>query len=475
MSGFTIAVDRPDGTPAYRQIADRVREAISAGQLRPNDRLPSARSLAAQLGLARGTVDTAYALLAGEGYVQGRGPGGTVVSPLLPMPPPRQTIPPAALILPGPMAGAVPFRLGLPALDAFPRTLWSRLTARAARQAGPAELAYPDPAGFGELRESVATYLLVARGIACSSAEVVITAGFQGALALIAHAMLAPTDNVQRHEDPGNRIWIEDPGYFLAREGLARAGATLIPVPVDADGLNVAEAEATAPGARFAVVTPTHQAPTGVALSLPRRLALLEWATRTGAWIIEDDYDSEFRYTGRPLPALKSLDRTDRVLYVGSFSKVLFPGLRLGYLVPPAPLLPPLLAAARTLQAGLPVLEQRVVAAFMNEGHFARHLRRMRSLYAARRAALAAELGQAFGPRLTLALQAGGMHLLARLADAPPDTELVRRAAASGLAPTALSQQSMTGRAGDGLLLGFTNVPEATARALAQRLAAAIG
>ena len=465
MAAFTIEVDRPDGTPAYRQIADRVREAIAAGQLQPNDRLPSARSLAAQLGLARGTVDTAYALLAGEGFVQGRGPGGTVVSPLLPMPPPRRVTPPAVPILPGPMTGALPFRLGLPALDAFPRTLWSRLVARAARQAGPAELAYPDPTGFPELREAVATYLRVARGIACSSAEVIITAGYQGALALIAHAMLAPDD----------RIWVEDPGYFLAREALARAGATLLPVPVDADGLHVAEAEAHLPGARFAVVTPTHQAPTGVALSLPRRLALLDWATRTGAWIIEDDYDSEFRYTGRPLPALKSLDRSDRVLYVGSFSKVLFPGLRLGYLVPPAPLLGSLAAAARTLQAGPPVLEQRVVAAFMQAGHFGRHLRRMRSLYAARRAALADALGEAFGPRMSLTLQAGGMHLLARLADAPPDTEMVRRAAAAGLGPVALSHQSMTGRAGDGLLLGFTNVPEAAAPELARRLATAIG
>ncbi len=427
MNAFTIAVDRPDGTPAYRQIADRVREAIGAGQLRPNDRLPSARSLAAQLGLARGTVDTAYALLAGEGYVQGRGPGGTVVTPVMTMTPPRPTTPPATPIPPGPMAGALPFRMGLPALDAFPRTLWSRLTARAARQAGPAELAYPDPAGFHELRESVATYLRVARGIACSSAEVVITAGYQGALALITHAMLAP----------GDRIWMEDPGYFLAREALARSGATLIPVPVDADGLNVAEAEATAPGARFAVVTPTHQAPTGVALSLPRRLALLDWATRTGAWIIEDDYDSEFRYTGRPLPALKSLDRTDRVLYVGSFSKVLFPGLRLGYLVPPAPLLGSLQAATRTLQAGPPRAgAARVVAAFMQAGHFARHLRRMRSLYATRwRAALDGAMGQAFGPRLTLTLT-GGRHASARppvgCAAGHPRTGEARRGGRSG-------------------------------------------
>ena len=213
---------------------------------------------------------------------------------------------------------------------------------------------------------------------------------------------------------------MEDPGYFLARQALAQAGARLVaggrsmptgwmwPQPPPRPGRPLRRGDADAPGA------------TGVALSLPRRLALLAWATEAGAWIIEDDYDSEFRYTGRPLPALKSLDRTDRVLYAGSFSKTLFPGLRLGYLVPPAPLLPRLLGAARTLQAGLPALEQRVVAAFMTDGNFARHLRRMRSLYGARRTALAAALEHAFGPRLDLTLQAGGMHLLARLADAAP-------------------------------------------------------
>ncbi len=294
MSAFTIAVDRPDGTPAYRQIADRVREAISAGQLRPNDRLPSARSLAAQLGLARGTVDTAYALLAGEGYVQGRGPGGTVVSPLLPMPPPRQTSPPAALILPGPMAGAVPFRLGLPALDAFPRTLWSRLTARCSRLRQAVRPTWPIrirrvSANCADRSQPACGS---ARGITCSSAGGPPSpAGFQGALALIAHAMLAPTDNVHRHEDPGNRIWIEDPGYFLAREALARAGATLIPVPVDADGLNVVEAEAAAaPGALCRTSSPPIIGGADGAFHCPCRVASRCWEWRgsrgPAAWII---------------------------------------------------------------------------------------------------------------------------------------------------------------------------------------------
>ena len=465
MSKLSIGVDRGGGRPAFRQIADRVREAVAAGLLAPGDRLPPARVLAAQLGLARGTVDTAYALLAGEGFIEGRGAAGTIVSPLLsPAAPPP---PPAPAPVPeiGQVTGVLPFRMGLPALDAFPRTLWSRLAARIARRTGPAELAYPDPAGLPELRESIAAYLRVARGIACTPDQVIVTAGFQGALALAAAALLRP----------GDPVWVEDPGYFLAHGALRAGGARLVPVPVDPAGLDVAAGVAAAPDARLAVVTPTHQATLGVALSLPRRLALLDWAARQGGWIVEDDYDGEFRYSGHPLPALKSLDRADRVLYAGSFSKVLFPALRLGYLVPPAALHAELVAASRVLQGGLPALEQRIVAAFLAEGHFARHIRKMRGLYAVRRAALADALAAAFGDRLSLTLQAGGMHLLARLADAPPDREMVVRALAAGLAPAAVSTMSPSGRAEEGLLLGFTNVAEAAAPGLAARLATAIG
>jgi GntR family transcriptional regulator/MocR family aminotransferase len=222
------------------------------------------------------------------------------------------------------------------------------------------------------------------------------------------------------------------------------------------------------------VVTPTHQSPLGVALSLPRRLALLAWAADANAWVLEDDYDSEFRYTGHPLPALKSLDRGGRVLYAGSFSKVLFPALRLGYLVVPDELAEAFARAARLGSFGLPSLEQRVVAAFMAEGHFARHLRRMRALYASRRRALAAALTTAFGDRLVLELEAGGMHLLARFPGSADDGTLARRAAAVGLAPVALSSLAVAHDCGQGLLLGFTNVPEGEAEVLARRLAGAM-
>jgi GntR family transcriptional regulator/MocR family aminotransferase len=291
-----------------------------------------------------------------------------------------------------------------------------------------------------------------------------VTAGFQGALALVIRVLL-------RAGDP---VWVEDPGYHLARQALEAAGATLVPVRVDRDGMRVAAGVVAAPRARLALVTPTHQSPLGVALSLPRRLALLTWAADSAAWVLEDDYDSEFRYTGHPPPALKSLDRGGRVLYAGSFSKVLFPALRLGYLVVPDELSEAFARASRLASFGLPSLEQRVVAAFMAEGHFARHLRRMRGLYAARRQALAAALAGAFGDRVTVELESGGMHLLARFPGAADDGTLARRAAAAGLAPSTLSALTLGHDCGQGLLLGFTNVPEDMAEPLVQRLAAAI-
>jgi GntR family transcriptional regulator/MocR family aminotransferase len=252
------------------------------------------------------------------------------------------------------------------------------------------------------------------------------------------------------------------------------SGGRIVPVRVDRDGLVVSAGVSAAPHAKLVVVTPTHQCPTGVALSLPRRLELLSWAVETGSWIVEDDYDSEFRYVGRPLPALKSLDRGQRVLYAGSFSKVLFPALRLGYLVVPRELEAAFRRASRLLTSGQPMLEQKVVAAFIHKGHFARHIRRMRILYAERRQVLATALDKEFGARVAVEMAAGGMHLLARFTNAADDTVLVKRAVAAGLAPSALSSLAMARDCGQGLLLGFTNVATAEAHSLVSRLATAI-
>ena len=455
-----IALDPSETEPLYLQIASRLREAAASGTLPAGSRLPSSRSLATQLSVARGTVDAAYALLAGEGAIETRGSAGTIISSQIKAPvtaPGQRSL---ALRDERVEAAPLPFRLGLPALDAFPRKLWSGLAVRAARGLGPEDLAYPDPAGHLRLRQAIAAYLGVSRGIVCAPHQILITGGFQGALSLVRQVLLRA----------GDAVWVEDPGHQHTRQALEAAGARLVPVRVDREGMRVAAGTVAAPRAKLAIVTPTHQSPLGIALSLPRRLALLAWAAEAGAWILEDDYDSEFRYTGRPLPALKSLDQGERVLFAGSFSKVLFPGLRLGYLIVPDELSGAFQRANRLLTNGRSLLEQQVVAHFMEQGHFARHLRRMRTLYAARRAALATALTTAFGDRATVELEAGGMHLLLRFAPEIADDALAQQARAAGLAPTALSSLTMAHGAGSGLLLGFTNIPQDAAEPLARRL-----
>ena len=307
-------------------------------------------------------------MLAGEGWIVARGPIGTIVAPQLSErpgapPPTRPVMRPAWSSSYATEISQRPFRLGLPALDAFPRKLWSRLVASEARALSPAGMAHPDPAGYGKLREEIAAYLAIARGIFCEPRQVFVTAGYQGALALASRAVIAA----------GDEVWFEDPGYYLARQALTAAETRLIPVRVDEEGMRIADGMVYAPRARFVVVTPSHQCPLGMTLSLPRRLALLSWAADVGAWVIEDDYDGEFHYAGWPLPALKSLDSADIVLYAGSFSKVLFPALRLGYMVVPDRLMETFARAASAFHAGNARLEQAVVARFMNEVHFSRH------------------------------------------------------------------------------------------------------
>lgn len=267
---------------------------------------------------------------------------------------------------------------------------------------------------------------------------------------------------------------MEDPGYFMARLAFKEAGAKLVAVPVDTEGLNVDAAIAQSPDAGFAFVTPSHQMPLGVSLSHSRRLALLSWAANAEAWVIEDDYDSEFRYGSRPLPALKSLDQDDRVFYVGTFSKVLFPGLRLGYIVVPRSTASRVERICQLLYRDRPIFDQAVVSDFITEGHFARHIKRMRQLYAARRAALANALEEAFEGRITVELQAGGMQLLARFPGGESDTRMVERANAAELWPSALSPWSLEHPCGHGLLLNFTNIPEEKATEMAQRLRRAL-
>jgi GntR family transcriptional regulator/MocR family aminotransferase len=352
--------------------------------------------------------------------------------------------------------------LGLPALDAFPRKLWARLGARELRGLQAPELAYPPSGGLPALRSATAAYLQVARGIHCQPSQVFITSGYNHSLRLVLQALF----------EPGEQVWMEDPGYPPTRFLLEQARLQPVPVTVDRDGLVVAAGIERAPRARGAVVTPAHQSPLCMSLSLPRRQALLDWAERGEAWIVEDDYDGEYRYVSRPLPALKSLDRRGRVLYAGTFSKVLFPGLRLAYLVVPEAL------AARFeqvcwLAGGAPALTQSILGAFMAEGHFGRHIQRMRRLYAERRDAAAAGLAAALGARLRIEPQPGGMHLVARMEGQHADRRLAARMLEQGMFAEALSRWFAGPGEQSGLLLGFTNIAsEAQARELGLRIRA---
>lgn len=463
-----LKLDRHSGTPFYRQIYERISQAILDGTLRPGDRLPSARSLASQLATSRGTIDLAYGLLSSDGYVVTRGAAGTIVvfEPARqtklrtrPAGAPKQT----SAESDADIIAVKPFGMGVPAFDAFPGKLWSRLTIRRARSLPLHQLSAP-PAGYLPLREAIRSYLAVSRGISCSTEQLFVTSGFQSAIGLITRSLLHACDEA----------WMEDAGYFMARLALEETGAKLVAVPVDGEGLNVAAGIARSPNARFAFVTPSHQMPLGVSLSSTRRLALLSWAAKAGAWVIEDDYDGEFRYGSRPLPALKSLDDADRVLYVGTFSKVLFPGLRLGYLVVPEPAVARVNRVCQLLYRDRPIFNQSVVADFISEGHFARHIKRMRELYAERRSALADALAKAFGGQISIELKAGGMHLLARFPNCQSDTAFVERANAHGLAPVALSPWRIEHDCGQGLLLNFTNIPCEAAFEMVLRLKRAI-
>jgi GntR family transcriptional regulator/MocR family aminotransferase len=448
-----VRLDRRTGGPLYRQVAARIEAAIRDGTLPPGTRLPSSRSLASQLAVARATIEQAYQMLAGDGYLEGRAAAGTIVARRLDaerLPTARQEAAKRRVILPGVMpARTAVFQMGVPAFDAFPRKLWTRLAARAVRSLSPAQMTYQDPTGHEPLRREIVRYLAIARGIACSVDQVFITAGFLGALGLITRTLL----------QPGDQTWIEDPAYLFGRAALAAAGAKLVPVPVDDDGLDVVAGLERAPEAKFALLTPTNQSPLGVSLSASRRLALLSWANATGAWIIEDDYDSEFRYRGPPMPALKSIDAQDRVLYAGTFSKVLFPALRMGYLVVPEAEIERFARCMALLLPHQSLLDQMTVAAFMAEGHFARHIARMRGLYGERRAALVRALEALPGAHSPIEVQAGGMHVQVRLEAGHNDVEAAAQARRAGLAPEALSLFGLECACGPALLLSFTNLP----------------
>jgi GntR family transcriptional regulator/MocR family aminotransferase len=463
--GNISPLDRTAAEPFYRQIYQRFRGAIADGVLKPGDRIPSARALTKELGLARGTIETAYSLLAAEGYIQARGQAGTIVTPdLKPQAPVTRSVPKSdsGIVAAGFRPESIlPFQMGLPALDMFPRKIWARLGARCVRAMQPSDMVHPSVYGLPALRAEIASYLQVSRGIDCLPRQVFVTSGYRHTIGLVAHALLKA----------GDRVWLENPGYPPTRELLRHMNIGAVSVPVDQDGMVVADAIRLAPRARAAVVTPAHQSPLGVSLSLSRRLALLDWAARNSAWVIEDDYDGEYRYASRPLPALKSLDREGRVLYSGTFSKVLLPSIRLAYLVVPETQVARFEQITQALSAGSPRLTQAIVTAFIKQGHFARHIQRMRKLYAERRKATTAGLENVLGKHVRIDSQPGGMHLILRLQGRRADRRLVARMLDEGLYAEALSDWTIGSAGASALLVNFTNIDsQRTAEKLARRI-----
>lgn len=479
----SLPLDPQSSRPLYRQLFERVRDAILQGHLTPGTRLPSTRALALELNLSRNTVSLAYEQLLAEGYVKGKIGAGTFVSRNLPeqyfeipvadRAPAGKTRMRAVLSRRGEAFTSGPETLGqrvrvprafervLPALDAFPVKTWARIVARRWRDQPTELIGYGDPAGYRPLREAVAAYLGATRALKCTPEQVIIV---PDALDLIARLLL----------DPGDAVWIEDPCYPGFRRTLLGAGAKLVPVPVDAEGLNVDAGISQGAAARMAYVTPSYQYPLGMTMSLPRRMALLEWASRTGAWIVEDDYGSEYRYHGRPLASLQGLDRDGRVIYLGSFSRVLFPALRLSYVVVPHALIDACLAVRAAVEGTQRTLELSVVADFMAEGHFVRHLRRMRKLYAERRQTLLRAAARELGGLLDVQPADGGMFLVGRLPRGVNDVATSRTALEYGIVADPLSPLYLSRPQCGGLLLGYTSIGPARIREGVRKLAEAL-
>ncbi|MCY4755764.1 MocR-like pyridoxine biosynthesis transcription factor PdxR [Pelomonas aquatica] len=454
-----------------------LREAIAGGRLAPGLRLPSSRELAAQVGVSRNTAVAAYELLASEGWLESRGGAGSFVAELpraVVQVSDRASVAPWAdspwlrgelAVMPPPASrGPAPawrFMTGTPDIASFPFDVLRRLQTRALQAVAREPARYSRPQGLPALREAIAGHVSSARAVACTADDVIITAGAQQAFDLIARVLVAPGRTLAA---------VEDPGYPPLRAALAASGARLAPVPVDREGLVV---DALPAGARIVCVTPSHQFPLGVALSLARRRELLNWAAREQAVIVEDDYDGEFRFTPRPLDALKTLDRDGRVFYVGTLSKSMLPVLRIGFIVAPAWAREALIAARQATDFAAPALMQMAVADFIAEGHLLRHVRRMRAEYAERRRALEHSLRQQLGARADIYPAIAGLHLAAAL---PVDcAALAQRAWSAGVGVEPLSRYRLAAEGVDGLVFGYGAIGAARIPEAVRRLAEVLG
>jgi len=462
-----ITIDRDAADPLHKQIYDGYRTAILRGELRPAERIPSSRDLATQLHVSRFPVLNAYAQLLAEGYFESRAGAGTYVSSSLPEQ--RMSVVelagPSTKVLSGPrpiarrsalypafrnlplLRGWGSFGVHQPALDQFPFQIWSSLVSRHSRNPHASAIHHVHPLGAERFRHAICEYLRAARGVKCTPDQIMVVSGSQQALDITARVLL----------DPGNAVWVEEPGYSLERIVLTAAGCRLIPVPVDEEGMNVSIGIKRARKARAAFVTPSHQYPLGSTMSASRRIQLLNWAQDSGAWIIEDDYDSEYRYESLPVASLHGLDVNARVIYIGTFSKVLFPSLRLGYLVIPPDLVDRFVAIRYAMDIFPPYLYQEVLADFIIAGHFTRHLRRMRQTYGERRTALIENLRDEFPAKSGLEVHGteAGMHLTITTREALNDRDVAARAAQERLWLWPLSPSYFSDKPRPGFILGF--------------------
>lgn len=471
-------LDEPDtdpGRPLYIRLYLRIRDGVLQGAIAPGTRLPSARVLARELGVSRNTVEAALRQLQAEGFVVRRVGSGTRVADDLPVrllkpragrvsrargggePRRGASRRPGALSARGRWVEAagdetvlpsgMTFAPCLPGVEGMPWEVWDRIAGRHVRRSARYRLR-PAPAGLWALREAIAGYVHMSRGVRCTPDQVVVVDSAQQAIDLVARMVL----------DPGDAVWMEDPGYVSARRAFVAAGARPVPVPVDEDGIDVARGKAVAPDARLAYVTPSHQYPMGVTLSLARRLELLEWAADAGSWILEDDYDSELRYDGRPLASVQSLDGSGRVLYVGTFNKVLFPGLRIAYLVLPEELVAAFVRAKEISSGATPPLFQRVLAEFISEGHFSVYLRRVRDVLTQRRDRFVQLAREMLPDSVRLGPAEGGMHAVLHVPPHVDDRVLSERARRHWLAVPPLSSYAVESQA-RGLVVHYGNAP----------------
>lgn len=451
----TIMLDASETQPIHLQIYARFKQAIESRLLKDGDRVPSTRTLASELNVARGTVESAYEMLLGEGIFVSRGQSGTYVSNLLKTSPPKKL----RTILPTPLPSLLPadveitkavspvYLPGCPAFDAFPKKIWARLSGSRTRGLSVEEMRLKDPQGYEPLRQSIAAYLRVARGVVAEPGQIFIPNGYQGALDFMSKVLKLQ----------GQDVWMEDPGYILASMLLKDVGANIIRVPIDDEGMIVSAGIEKCPNAKLAIVTPSHHSPLGLPLSATRRMALLEWASSHNAWIIEDDYDGEFRYSGYPLPSLKSLDQYDRVIYAGSFSKTLFPALKIGYVVVPQSLVDTCREKAFIYHRGFSLTSQMVVTDFITEGYFSRHLKKMRELYAHRREVASEALLNVLEDHIQISSHKNGMHFVVSLEKKYTDTEACTNFNKLGYGIHPISPWSERADY-NGLLIGFTNV-----------------